>query len=44
MVLDVGPTAGLYPKPDCDVSEMVKVDNDDADGNIISSLDIVNMV
>lgn len=44
MALDVGPTAGLYPNPDLGVSEIVSVDKDDADGNIISSLDMVNMI
>jgi hypothetical protein len=44
MALDVGPTAGLYPNPDVGVSEIVSVENDDADGNIISSLDMVSTI
>lgn len=41
IAFDNGPIAGLYPNPVRDVSEIVNVDKDDADGSIMLSLDMV---
>ncbi|KAK7686881.1 pre-rRNA-processing protein pno1 [Cerrena zonata] len=41
IAFDDGPTDGLYPNPSLEVSDMVSFDIDEADGNIILSLDMV---